>query len=377
MMKNIIALRRELHKHPELSNKEFATSERITQFISSFHPSKVIPISKTGKAFIFDSNRPGKTIMIRAELDALPIQEHSEKEHASINTNVAHLCGHDGHMAILAGLAAKITENPLKKGKLVLLFQPAEEVEQGALDVVNDPNFKAIKPDAIYALHNVPGFPMNQIILKSGSFAAASKGMTIKLNGKTAHAAEPENGISPAMAISNIIRQLLTLKTNTELFSDFILLTIIHIKLGEIAFGTSPGHAEIRLTLRAFENRDMGILTKQCEAIIQENAKNEKLQYSIDYSEVFPATINNPACLAIIKKSAIESNLDTKVVSNPFKWSEDFGYYSEHYQTGFFGIGAGEKQPALHNPNYDFPDELLSSGVELFHRILINSLESE
>jgi len=368
-MDDIIALRHKLHKYPELSNHEFKTSERISQFMAQFSPDAIIELSKTGKAFVFNGKDSGKTVIFRAELDALPISEENETDYVSTNKGVAHVCGHDGHMAILAGLGRKIASHRPSKGRVVLLFQPAEEVEQGARDVVEDPNFQKIKPDYVFALHNVPGEEKHRILLKTGSFAAASRGMTVKLTGKTSHAAEPEKGISPAMAISQIIKELNLLIESKDLFNDLSLLTIIHVQLGEIAFGTSPGYGEMRITLRAFENEDMQLLCKESENIIKNIAQNEHLKQEISYSEIFPATVNSTECVDLIKESADDCNLFSNFIKKPFKWSEDFGYYTEKYKGGFFGLGSGTNQPALHNPDFDFPDEIIETGVNVFFSI--------
>lgn len=369
MNNEIIELRHLLHQKPEVSNNEFKTSEIITDFIEILKPNEVIKLSKTGKAFVFKGSETGKTIMFRAELDALPISENTNLKYSSENQNVAHSCGHDGHMSIIAGLAKKISENPPKKGRVVFLFQPAEEVEQGAKDVIEDPNFNNIVPDYIFALHNIPGVDAHKILLKTGSFAAASKGMTVKLFGKTSHAAEPENGISPANAISLIIRSLNVLANDKKLFKDLTLLTIIHIRMGEISFGTSPGYAEIMVTLRAFENDDMELLTKSAEKIITEISVKESLKQEISYNEIFPATVNNDYCISIVEHSAREHNLKVEYLQKPFKWSEDFAYYTEKYNACFFGLGAGINQAQLHNPEYDFPDEIIETGINVFYGI--------
>ncbi len=375
MNQEIINIRHTLHQNPELSNQEVETSKLVSNFIEKLNPDKVLNIAKTGKLFVFDSKQKGKTTVFRADMDALPINEDNNNlEYTSLNKGVAHSCGHDGHMSIVMGLAKKIAENRPKTGKVVLLFQPAEESEQGARDVVNSTEFKALNPDYIFGLHNIPKAPLHQVILKKGSFAAASKGMTIKLFGKSSHAAEPEKGISPASAISKIIAELHLLKDNKALFLDLALLTIINIKLGKIAFGTSPGYAEIRITLRSFENVDMELMTKKTEKIIRDIAKQEQLKLDIEYSEVFPATVNNKECFDLIQQSTQLNNCDLNKIKEPFKWSEDFGYYSEKYKCGFFGLGSGINQPALHNPDFDFPDEIIETGVNLFYQIyrLIN-----
>ena len=369
MNKEIIALRHELHKNPEVSNNEYNTSKRIYNFIKVFKPDEVIELSKTGKAFVFNSKKTGKTLMFRAELDALPIAENSLVKYSSVNANVAHSCGHDGHMAIIAGLAKRIAENRPKKGRVVLLFQQAEEVEQGAKDVVEAPEFKKIEPDYIFALHNIPGVEKHKIVIKYGNFAAASKGMTVKLFGKTSHAAEPEKGVNPVIAISEIIKELNNLINDKTQFTDLTLLTFIYIRMGEISFGTSAGNAEIGITLRAFENKDMDLLTKKSEKIIEFICNKEKLIYNVNYNEIFPATVNDDKCVSLIEQAAKENDYKTEYIEKPFKWSEDFGYYTEKYKTGFFGLGSGINQPSLHNPDFDFPDDIIETGINMFYNI--------
>ena len=369
MDQKIIALRRELHRYPELSNIENSTSERIINFIKEYNPDEIIRLGDTGVLFVFKGNENGKTLVFRCELDALPIKETTDVEYKSVNNHISHACGHDGHMAILAGLAQKISNDPPTKGKVILLFQPAEEVGQGALNILENSMFKSIHPDYIFALHNVPGFEKHRIVLKKGSFASGSKGMTVKLTGKTSHAAEPENGISPAIAISQIINKLHNLQENRALFSDFILLTIIHIQLGEKSFGTSPGYAELSITLRAFENEDMNLLTSSCEKIIMEISVSEKLRCEFSYEEVFPATVNDDQCVDIVEQSAQQLGLEVEYLKTPFKWSEDFGHFSERYNTCYFGLGSGTNQSQLHNPDFDFPDDIIETGTDLFHAI--------
>lgn len=369
MINEIIALRREIHQHPEISNDELHTTERIIKFIKKYSPDEIIRLGETGVIFVFKGNEEGETLMFRSELDALPIDEKTGAEYTSVNDHISHACGHDGHMAILTGLAQKISNDRPQKGKVFLLFQPAEEVEQGARDVMENPKFKNINPDYIFALHNVPGFEKHTILLKKKSFASGSKGMTIDLTGKTAHAAEPQNGISPADAIAQIINKLHELKGNSSLFSDFILLTIIHIQLGEISFGTSPGNAEIRVTLRAFENEDLELLTFQCEKIIREISTAQKLSCDISYSEVFPATVNNDRCVDIAEQSAKKLGLNIRHINQPFKWSEDFGYFTKKYNACYFGLGSGIHQPQLHNPDFDFPEDIIVTGIDLFYTI--------
>jgi len=377
-IQDIIELRHTLHQHPEVSNREKQTSARIRDFVQQYQPDKTIDISHTGKAFIFEGKSPGPTVMFRAELDALPILEHTNVPYASENSGVAHSCGHDGHMSMVAGLAPYIAANRPEKGRAVLLFQPAEEVEQGARDVVESPAFAEIEPDYIFALHNIPGIPKGKIILRRGTFSAASKGMIVRLTGKTSHAAEPENGISPVRAIEQIIRGLSEIVEDKSTFADLALLTIVHIRMGEVTFGTTPGDAEVMVTLRAYENEDMQKMTRLAEQVVEEAAGSGQLKYTISYVEDFPALVNNDQCVDLLEEAASKNGFDYAYREQPFKWSEDFSYYTKKYNGGFFGLGSGPDQPQLHNPDFDFPDDILGHGMAIFQtlykKLLIENL---
>lgn len=375
-LEEIIRLRKELHRNPELAGNEKDTSERIKNFISRFNPDEIISgISGNGIAFIFNGKKKGKTILFRSELDALPISEQNNLEYKSLEDNVAHKCGHDGHMAILSGLASLFEDNKPEKGKAVILFQPAEETGEGAKAVLEDKKFNTVNPDYVFALHNLPGFPVNSIIIKPGIFAAASKGMIVRLFGKTSHASEPEHGISPVPAVASLMQELPLLADNIPNKKDFSLVTIIHVRVGNIAFGTTPGEGEMMATLRAFENDDMDSLTYRCESLIKEEAKKYGLKYSLEWTEEFPSSINSHECVEIVKRCSEKLNLNIIEIEQPFKWSEDFGHFLNNHNGALFGMGAGKELPDLHNPDYDFPDKIIKSSIELFYSITKEIME--
>lgn len=164
---SLVRLRKELHQHPEVSGKEIETSRRILSFLENYQPAELITeLGTTGVMAIYKGKKAGKTVLFRCELDALPTEETNDFEHRSLNNGVSHKCGHDGHMAILCGLAAELHQNKPKSGTVVLLFQPAEEDGSGAQKVLLDPKFATIQPDYVFALHNLPGFPRHQIVVK-------------------------------------------------------------------------------------------------------------------------------------------------------------------------------------------------------------------
>lgn len=363
-LNKLISLRRELHQHPELSGKEKNTASKLKTFFKDFPPDGMIDgLGPHGLAIIFNGKEKGATTLIRAELDGISIQEEGKKEYISKTPGVSHTCGHDGHMTIVCGVGMKLAASRPHKGKVVLLFQPSEETGEGAEQVIASKNFGQIIPDYAFALHNLPGFEKNQVVLKKGVFTAASTGMVISLKGKTSHAAHPEDGNSPAEAMCKII---VGLEKLPESILDFSLITIIHAVLGKIAFGTTPDEAKVMATLRTYENETMGRLIFYAEKLVEAIGHEYKLSTSISYCEAFKATENHPNAWEFVNNASKTLKLKTKHIRTPFRWSEDFGHFSNVTQTMLFGLGAGKKQPQLHESHYDFPDELIPTGVDIF-----------
>ncbi len=375
-LQRLIQYRQELHQHPEISGEEKLTSRRVAKWIERYEPDEIISgLGGHGLAAIFRGRHQGQTVLFRAELDALPLKETNSFGHRSKTPQTAHLCGHDGHMVFLLGLAETLHLEPPERGTAVLLFQPAEETGTGAEKVLKDPGFSSIQPDYVFAIHNLPGFDLHQVILSNQHFAAASTGMIIRLQGRTSHAAEPEKGRSPAMAVAKIIQRLHELPSKMQNLQGFALLTVIHVKIGEVAFGTTPGEAFVMATLRAFENDDLKNLSLEAENLVAFISQREGLEFEITYTESFPATVNDADAATFIQNAAGKLNLAVYHIDEPFKWTEDFGHFTSQFRGALIGLGSGKKHPALHNPDYDFPDDLIPTGVGLFRKIFddINS----
>ncbi len=363
----LTGLRKELHKFPELSGKEYMTASKISEVLLKTKPDRLITgLGGNGVAAIFRGTKKGPRVMLRAELDALPINETNEVAYRSVNQGISHKCGHDGHMSVAVGVAMWFSENRPGKGEMVILFQPSEENGEGALAVLSDPVFGSIEPDYVLAMHNLPGYDLHEIVLGDGVFAAASEGMIINLKGKTAHAGEPEKGISPSLAVSRILKELPLLPGNSDL-TTFSLITIIHAVIGERAFGTSPGHAVIMATLRSSDNEEMKKLKDLAAGLVKEISSREKLDLKISWTEQFPATENSSFLISQAGRVAEQSGFRTRYIENTFRWSEDFGWFTRKYPGMLFGMGAGKEHPELHHPDYDFPDELINSGVRFIH----------
>ncbi|EKB49770.1 amidohydrolase [Cecembia lonarensis] len=367
-IKKLSVFRKTLHRYPELSGEEKETAKRVLEFFEPLKPDMVFKgLGGNGLAFIFEGKEEGPVSLFRCELDALPIKEENDIKHLSKIPSKSHVCGHDGHMAIISGLGMELSQNRPQKGKIILLFQPAEETGEGAEAIIRDPKFKEIQPDYAFALHNLPGFESHQIVIKKGAFAAASIGMIILFKGRNSHSAHPEAGNSPAEAMAKTI---VALEKLPDAMKKFTLVTVIHAKLGEVAFGTTPGEATVMATLRAHENETRDLLVLYAEKLCTQISKEYGLEVAFEYTEVFAATHNDPEAWELGNQAAKNLDLKTKHIRIPFRWSEDFGLFSSYTKTLLFGLGSGKNQPQLHEPNFDFPDELIPTGVKMFKEIM-------
>ena len=365
---NCVNLRHKLHQHPELSNLESGTAARLVEFMTALAPNKIITgLGGSGVAVCFGDSATGKVVMLRCELDALPINETNTFDYKSVTPGVSHKCDHDGHMTILAAVAKHYGANKLKSGQVILMFQPAEETGEGAKNVLSDELSQPLTPDYVFALHNAPKHPLGDIIIKSGTMCCASRGLIIRFTGKTAHAAQPETGVSPVAAIYQLLPlfEQLPLLINSK--SDFTFATVVGVKVGEKAFGTAPANGEVYVTLRSESNVDMQSLFEYTRKKALTLANEHGLTCDIQCEDVFDATVNHADAVSIINKALHDEQVIT--TQEPFRWSEDFGQFTAKYCGALFGLGAGENIPALHNPDYDFPDALIEIGSRYFIKI--------
>lgn len=364
------AFRKELHAYPEVAQTEYETAQRIETYLKTNTAASVIRAAKTGVLAFFDSGQNGETIMLRSDHDALPIQEINNFEHKSTIKNVSHKCGHDGHSTIMLGVAEALTDFPISTGKVILLFQPAEENGWGAQAVLKDENFEIDEIDYAYALHNLPGFEKNQIIYKYNNFTAHIKSLIIKFQGKTAHAAEPEKGDNPDLAISELITYCHEITNNNPAQDDFFLITTIHVNLGTRDYGISADTAELHLTIRAWNKEAFDKNCQQLLSKVERTAQQYSLNTSLTWLQEFHANENNKLAVDNIKKAADTLNFQAQERQHPFRWGEDFGLFTQQCKGAMFGIGAGKDTPALHNPDYDFPDEISETAIQQFYQII-------
>jgi amidohydrolase len=346
-----------LHERAEVSGRELATAEIVASFLAATRPTRLIRgIAGHGVAALYQGSIPGPRVMVRCELDGLPMPDGSGAYHG---------CGHDGHMAILAGVAAHFAEAPLEGGSVLLLFQPSEETGEGATAVLRDAGFGSVMPDFAIALHNLPGFRLAEVILRHGVFASASAGITVNLTGERSHAGEPKKGNSPAMAVAHLLQAMNAVPQNrTGLFQP-AMVTVVHAALGAETFGTSPGEAMVMATLRASEKEVLEDLFRECSRLAEGIAGVYGLGVSVERCEEFPPVFNDSRLVNLVAEAAKGLGMNVSHRDEPFPWSEDFGHFTSAMPGVLFGLGAGEETPPLHHPNYDFPDDLLPLGSKL------------
>jgi amidohydrolase len=374
--KDLVEVRRHLHQNPELSGEEKNTQSFLRYRLKTSWPDRLIKVGGTGLLAEYKGESEGKSLLIRVDIDALPISEaDSELEYASHNKDAAHKCGHDGHSTIGLGLAHFIAQNRPKKGTVYILFQPAEETAQGAQAVLDDVAFD-IKPDYALALHNVPKFPKKSVIIIPDHFTASVRSVIIKFRGQIAHAAEPEQGRSPAAALADLLDYVKEQTINDPNEDNFQLLTPIFLHMGQKAYGTSPSKGELHLTCRCWTTEQMETLVADLEDKVNQLSHHHGLQNHIEYLEVFPTVDQHPELVEALRK--VVKSLDFQAIDQdrPFRWGEDFGAISQQFPSLMFGLGAGEDQPVLHHPDYDFPDEIIPDGIRVFYSLIDHLLNS-
>lgn len=345
----VCTLRAELHGLAEPSGQEWETKAHLIDFLER---STTLSIDDQGAWFCAVHHEPSakETIAFRAEMDAL-----------SVGNGAAHLCGHDGHSAVLAGLGLLLEGARLGKN-VVLIFQHAEET--GAGGQVCCRALKKYGVGRVYAFHNIPGWPQGAVLLRHDTFACASMGMTLTFSGAPSHAAYPENGVNPGFSAARLIAALPELVRDAQ-GHGLTMATLIGAQIGTRAFGTAAGSAEVWLTLRAWCEADMQALRLSIEQTAHSAAQQDGVTFSCALCDVFPATVNDHATADTLEQLCRQAGLDCIAVAEPFRWSEDFGYYGAA-RAVMVGIGAGQHWPQLHTANYSFNDAIIPNALTLF-----------
>ncbi len=361
---NLADIRKQLHKFPEISGEEKDTAQKIESILGRLG----IQDLETGIGghgiLAFPQGRENTQIMVRCELDALPIPERNTFDHRSTIPGKMHACGHDGHMSILLGLAEKLMQEPIEGLSPVLLFQPAEETGKGALEVIKSDAFQNLNLKSALALHNIPGQDLASISARPGTMCMISVGLKFRFLGSTSHAAFPELGNSPNKLVHKLFDWVY------EKCPETVIATPVHTEIGSPDFGINPGLGTWSITLRSASESD---LNQSVQDLI-ELAVNEggKLGVKVEHEKAdpFPLTGNHADLFETLKAVCTEEGFPLETLDQPFRWSEDFGHFKSVCPSLLFGLGSGVNQPNLHYPNYDFPDEIQERGSMVFYKTL-------
>ena len=374
-MHHLTALRHDLHAHPEVSGFEHATHDRIVAYLRANAPTVEIieHLAQTGLAAVISQGSCSRTLIYRADTDALPIDEQTDLPYASTTPNTMHACGHDGHVAIAAGLVEHFAADPIPDTRLIVLFQPAEEIGTGAKAVLQDPRFTELitdpKSTRVLAIHNLPSYPMGQLVIRTGPMCPASIGLRLVLTGVGGHSSQPQLARSPLPIAASLVQWLIELPKRMGRANTLI--TVTHLSAGlDANFGITPDHATLCATLRAIKSDDLDALLKHTLQLATRLAQDNRLTLEHTTHEHYAATINDDDLAQRVLEIAHAHNFDSLVLDNPMPWSEDFGRFTDAYPGLLLGIGAGFTLPHLHANTYDFPDELLEKAINSLSTIM-------
>ena len=364
----VTELRKKLHAAPELSGQEAGTRKMLMEFLREHSSVEIFDRGKWFYALRRASCPEGKkrpNIAFRADMDAVAVDEAPGLPHMSRNPGVAHKCGHDGHCATLAALALELDRPDLDRD-VYFLFQHAEENGEGAKDccaIIDECGVSEI-----YGLHNSPGLKKGHVELREGTIMCASGGITASFTGVSTHASSPELGKNPAFAIAELILSIPEMEDSSN-YKGMTMCTVIHAETGTAgAFGVSASKGSLSVTCRARYDDDMEALERRFRERAVSLANNYGLGCDFSLHDVFPATVNHEAGTRKVREAARILGMPVEEMEEPTRGSEDFGHYLKRIPGAFFFIGSGDC-PHLHSREFDFPDDIIETGVEIFKAI--------
>jgi hippurate hydrolase len=372
----MVAIRHHIHAHPELGFNEFATSDLVAKLLTEWGYQVTRHIGQTGVVATLQRG-VGKSLGLRADMDALPIEETSGLPYASTHSGVMHACGHDGHTTMLLAAARYLAQHSDFTGTLQLIFQPAEEGGGGARVMMEDGLFKRFPCDAVFAMHNVPGFPVGQLGFASGPFMCSADTVNITLHGHGGHGAVPQHTVDPVVVCAAIVMSLQTIVSRNIDPQETAIVTVGAIQAG-LASNVIPATATMTLSVRALSADVRQRLENRITALVEAQAVSFGARAEIDYQHGYPVLVNHAAETELARAVALDWAGEQQLIPalRPFTASEDFAFMLEKCPGSYISIGNGENTPgnSLHNAGYDFNDECLPIGatywVKLAERFL-------
>ncbi len=373
------AIRRDLHAHPELCFQEQRTSDLIARQLTDWG----IPVHRgmgtTGVVGIVSAGSSGRALGLRADIDALPMTERNTFAHASRHAGRMHACGHDGHTAMLLAAAKHLSRHRNFDGTVYLVFQPAEEGGGGAREMIKDGLFERFPMEAIFGAHNWPGLAVGQFAVKSGPCFASSNEFRIVIRGKGAHGAMPHLGIDPVPVACQLVQALQTVITRNKRPIDAGVISVTMIHTGE-ATNVVPESCEMQGTVRTFTLEVLDLIEARMKAITEHTCAAFGADCEFEFRRNYPPTINHPAETEFARRVMGEIvGADNVLEFEPTMGAEDFSYFLQHRPGAYLLIGNGDGSHRvgghgmgpcmLHNPSYDFNDDLIPLGATLWVRM--------
>lgn len=368
-----VELRRRIHAHPEIGFEEVETSHLVAKCLRDWGYEVTVGLGKTGVVGQLRVGIGSRRLAIRADMDALPIQEATGLSYASRLPGKMHACGHDGHTAILLAAAHQLAKTRNFNGTLNVIFQPAEEGLGGALSMMNDGLFEKFPCDAAFALHNAPGVPVGQFVVRSGAMAASSDSFTITLTGKGAHGAMPHEGRDPVVAAASLVMALQTIMSRNVSSAKSAVLSVGAIQAGT-AHNVIPDSARILVTVRTLDREVQALIEKRLRAIVEAQAAGFEVEATIEHRAVARVLVNTPDetafARAVIADLVGEDNILSPAPSA--SGSEDFAWMLERVPGCYVALGNGTGSRGgcmVHNPGFDFNDESIPVGASYWVRL--------
>ena len=365
-----VALRRDIHRHPELGFQEFRTSDLVAERLQAWGYEVTRGLGGTGVVGQLRRGEGKRRLGLRADMDALPIQEATGLPHASVHAGLMHACGHDGHTAILLAAARHIAEECDFSGTLNLIFQPAEEGLGGARKMMQDGLFERFPCDAVFAMHNMPGFPRGTLLLRDGPTMAASENITITLRGVGGHGAMPHQAADPVVAGAAIVMALQTIVSRNVPPLQMSVITVGAFQAG-VANNVIPNEAILKLSVRSLDRDVHKMLLRRIGELVQSQAGSLGVQAVVDFQGGYPVLVNTRAETDFARGVALEL-LGPQAVTlqtEPVTGSEDFAFMLDEVPGSYLYIGNGDQASGghgacmVHNPNYDFDDANIPVGA--------------
>ncbi|MGY5777508.1 M20 aminoacylase family protein [Rhizobium sp. LEGMi135b] len=365
----IIALRHDLHQYPELAFQEHRTANKVASLLAEWGYEVATGIAGTGVVATLRRGNGNRSIGIRADMDALPIEEATGLEYASANPGVMHACGHDGHTSILLAAARYLAESGNFSGTLRLIFQPAEEIGAGARKMLSEGLFDRFPVDAVFGLHNWPGVPTAQFGFVAGPAMASVDKAVITIVGKGGHGAEPHRSVDPVLASASFITALQSVVSRNIDPQEMAVATVGSIHAGS-ASNVIPESVEMKLTMRAYNETVRARLQERIPALARAQAESFGAAAEVDYRLGFPALVNHAEETEFARNVALQA-LGTSAVEADFRprtASEDFAFLLQAKPGSYLFVGNGDTAP-LHSARYDFNDAIIAPAARYWVRL--------